>query len=257
MGKLWYTIVGDFMQQYFVTTLISNQEVIFDQEQAHHLVNVMRYTTGKQVYVVDPSQKKYLVSLTVEDKQVSGTVLSQIVESSELPCRIIIAQSIIKGDRFDYFLQKASEFGVSEIVPLITKRTVVRVADEKKDKKQQRWQKIAIEAAEQARRSSYPKVHDTMTLEMLLKQFADVTYKLVAYEEANEQRVLRRVIESLKPQDSLLLIVGCEGGLEQSEVAALQVQGYQACALGPRILRAESAGIYALAAISYELELTR
>lgn len=257
LRKIWYTIVGDFMQQYFVTTAIFNQEVVFDQEQVHHLVHVMRYETGRQVYVVDPTQKKYLVTLTIEEKQVKGQVVHEIMQSSELPCRVVIAQSIIKGDRFDYFLQKAAEFGVSDIVPLITKRTVVKVMDEKKDKKQQRWQKIVIEAAEQARRSSYPLVHDTMSLDELLRQFDAVDYKLVAYEEANEHSVLKDVVTSLKAGQSLLLVVGCEGGLEQQEVSKLEAHGYRTCALGPRILRAESAGIYALAAISYEMELSR
>lgn len=237
------------MQQYYVDMKIASNEVEFTKEQQHHIRNVMRKQTSDEVYVVDSENQKYLVSLNVE-KEVSGTVVRPIASQSEIGVRVGIAQGLIKGDRWDYFLQKSVEFGTSEIIPLSLKRNVVKV-DKSDDKKHQRWSKIILEAAEQSKRDIRPSLQRVSSLKELVN--LDYDLKLIAYENEAGNKGLREYLSS--SFESVLLVVGAEGGLASEEVEYLEEHGFKRVGLGGRILRAESASLYFLSALSYEKEL--
>lgn len=235
------------MQQYYVNYNIDeSQKVEFDKEQCHHLLKVLRMKSGDVVYVVDTDANKYVVELEVGDT-VYGRIVKRHEATSEMGIRIYLAQGLIKGDRWDYFLQKACEFGATDIIPLVLKRNVVKVNDGI-DKKIERFNKIAKEAAEQSKRDILPKVHKPMTLKELVKLDADC--KLVAYENVAGSTALKDSLS--KPIESIIFVAGSEGGFDSEEVAYLKENGYQVVGLGPRILRAESASLYFLSALSYE-----
>lgn len=237
------------MQQYYVDMKIASSEVEFTKEQQHHIRNVMRMQTSDEVYVVDSENQKYLVSLNVE-KEVSGTVLRPIASRSEIGVRVGVAQGLIKGDRWDYFLQKSVEFGVSDIIPLSLKRNVVKI-DKSDDKKHQRWSKIVLEAAEQSKRDIRPNLQRVSSLRELVH--LDYDLKLIAYENEAGNKGLQEYLSS--SFESVLLVVGAEGGLASEEVEYLEEHGFKRVGLGGRILRAESASLYFLSALSYEKEL--
>ena len=235
------------MQQYYVNYNIDeNKEVIFDKEQAHHIMKVLRMKTSDVVYVVDSNANKFVVELEVNDN-VIGHIIKRHDKSSEMGIRIYLAQGMIKGDRWDYFLQKACEFGATDIIPLVLKRNVVKVNDGI-DKKLERFNKIAKEASEQSKRDILPVVHKPMTLKELVTLEADV--KLVAYEDVAGSTALKDNLS--KNINSIIFVAGSEGGFDSEEVIYLENHGYHIVGLGPRILRAESASLYFLSALSYE-----
>lgn len=244
------------MQRYFVESREkSNIQFTIDQEK--HILKVMRMRKGDCFYVVlldDVVGKVEIIS--VSPLQV---VWKEDVETTvELPVAVTIACGLPKGDKLEWIVQKATELGVQDIVPLETTYSVVKWDAKKSDKKIERLQKIAAEAAEQSHRSRVPKVCSVMTIKSLAMLFEHYTHVLLAYEESAkqaEQHQFKAVISQLKHDDKLLMIFGSEGGLSPEEVAFFEEKGAKCCALGPRILRTETAPLYALSAISYAVEL--
>ena len=236
------------MQQYYLKYIQNENDIVsFDEEQSHHIVKVMRMKNNDRVYVVDKDVKKFLVSIEIMGNKAIGHVIEKIESKSEMGLKIYIAQGMIKGDRWDYFLQKSCEFGATDIIPLVLKRNVVKVTDGF-EKKLERFNKIAQEASEQSKRDILPVVHQAMNLKELVKIEADL--KLVAYEASNLDVSLKELIKS--EFQSVLFVAGSEGGLDKEEVTFLQENGFHVVGLGPRILRAESASIYFLSSLSYE-----
>lgn len=237
------------MQQYYLDSKVTSEIVKFNKEQEHHIRSVMRMRTKDEVYVVDSENEKYLVSLCVEDT-LFGNVVSKMESHSEIGVKVGIAQGLIKGDRWDFFLQKSMEFGASDIIPLKLKRNVVKI-DKDDDKKHQRWFKIMMEAAEQSKRDILPNLHRVSNLKELVS--LDYDLKLIAYENEAGNKGLRELLSG--EYKSVLLVVGAEGGLAPEEVDFLKEHGFISVGLGGRILRAESASLYFLSALSYEREL--
>ncbi len=233
------------MQQYFLDSVVEN-EIIFNKEQKHHIQTVMRMKSGDEVYVVDKDMKKYKVTLAI-DEDVHASSFEVVNKSSEMGIRIYLAQGMIKGDRWDYFLQKSAEFGATDIIPLILKRNVVKV-NAGIDKKLVRFQKIVQEAAEQSKRDILPMVHQPMSIKDLKKIDADL--KLVAYENRAGEATLKDLLK--EDVHSVIFVAGAEGGFDESEIKELEAEGFHVIGLGPRILRAESASLYFLSCLSYE-----
>lgn len=235
------------MQQYYVNYSINTDMLVhFDDEQCHHIMKVLRMKSGDKVYAVDVNEMKYLVEVEITDT-VIGHILEKKESSNEMGIRIYLAQGLIKGERWDYFLQKACEFGATDIIPLVLKRNVVKVNDGY-EKKIERFNKIAKEAAEQSKRDILPVVHKPITLKELIGVDADM--KIVAYENEAGSASLKDLL--CQDIHSIIFVAGSEGGLAPEEVEFLEENGYHCVGLGPRILRAESASLYFLSALSYE-----
>ncbi|WP_338040611.1 16S rRNA (uracil(1498)-N(3))-methyltransferase [Mangrovibacillus cuniculi] len=166
----------------------------------------------------------------------------------------------MKADKWEYVIQKGTELGAHSFIPLKAARSVVKWDEKKGDKKVERWTKIASEAAEQSHRQVVPNVDSPVTLKQLLQLADEYTHKIVAYEEearSGDTTNFSTVLQSMKSSNSVMMVFGPEGGLTEEEVTQLLNKGFVACALGPRILRAETAPLYALSALSYKLELER
>ncbi len=164
-----------------------------------------------------------------------------------------------KGDKFEFVLQKACELGVHHIIPLSSKRCVVKLTKDKFNKKLPRYQKILKEASEQSGRNRIPSIEEVKTIKELKPYLKD--YNLVAYEETAKQHEhgeLFHTLQQLKAGDQLLIIVGCEGGFDESEIQELNEMGVKCCSLGNRIfLRSETAPLYLMSVIGYSRELTK
>jgi len=247
------------MQRYFVKGNVSEttHSLVFSKDQVHQLKKVMRVRAGEQFEVVDDSSQLAIVEVTELDP-FEVKVVELLEQKVELPVSVTIAVGLSKGDKLDFIVQKATELGVSEIIPLSLTRNVVKWTGDKADKKIERLQKIAEEASEQSHRLKVPRVTSVMTLKELVNYTSDFEQKLIAYEESakvGESLQLVKSLQSLQENERVIFVFGPEGGIEEQEVALLEESGYIPCSLGPRILRAETAPLYALAAVSYQCEL--
>ena len=247
------------MQRYFVKGNVSEttHSLVFSKDQVHQLKKVMRVRAGEQLEVVDDSSQLAIVEVSELDP-FEVKVVELLEQKVELPVSVTIAVGLSKGDKLDWIVQKATELGVSEIIPLSLTRNVVKWTGDKADKKIERLQKIAEEASEQSHRLKVPRVTSVMTLKELVNYTSDFEQKLIAYEESakvGESLQLVKSLQSLQENERVIFVFGPEGGIEEQEVALLEESGYIPCSLGPRILRAETAPLYALAAVSYQCEL--
>jgi 16S rRNA (uracil1498-N3)-methyltransferase len=221
----------------------------------------MRMGQGDKIICVEPSGKACICSIAeITDENIHCHIVEWIDGTVELPITVTIASGLPKGDKLEWIIQKGTELGADQFIPFTADRSIVKWDNKKADKKVERWQKIAKEAAEQSHRNKIPTVHTPISLKQLLQDSQGYDCKLVAYEEEakkGEASVLARSLQKLKENESLFVVFGPEGGLSPNEVTLLQDNGFELCGLGPRILRTETAPLALLAAVSYHFELLR
>ncbi|WHY76182.1 16S rRNA (uracil(1498)-N(3))-methyltransferase [Neobacillus sp. WH10] len=249
------------MQRYFVNKQANDDRFFIVEEDRHHIVKVMRMQIGDQIICVDPEGKQAVCRLAeITDESVVVDVVQWKDEVTELPISITIASGLPKGDKLEWIIQKGTELGAHQFLPFAANRSVVKWDEKKAAKKIERWQKIAKEAAEQSHRAFMPEIVSPMSFKEMLAKSKDFNYKLAAFEEESrngETSVFSSTLKKIIKGESLLLVFGPEGGLANEEVQLLKEHGFGLCGLGPRILRTETAPLYALAAISYHFELLR
>lgn len=249
------------VQRYFVKQRANENRFFIDAEDRHHIVKVMRMDIGEEIICVDSEGNSAICKIAeITDERVVADVVQWKIEISELPISITIASGLPKGDKLEWIIQKGTELGANEFLPFSAARSVVKWDDKKAAKKIERWQKIAKEAAEQSHRQILPLVSNPVSFKTLLENSKDFDYKLAAFEEesrSGETSKFSAALQKMQKGETLLLVFGPEGGLSEEEVKALKEHGFDLCGLGPRILRTETAPLYALAAISYHFELLR
>jgi 16S rRNA (uracil1498-N3)-methyltransferase len=220
----------------------------------NHLTHSLRHRVNDRLKLVDEKQRSYSARITRIEP--SG-LEAEVRESAELPeplsPRLILAQALIKKNRMDLVIEKATELGVSEIVPLITERTVVHPSDERLDRQIGRWEKIILEAAQQSERPSLPKILPPVEFGAFLRTASP---KPGLFFREGETRTLKSSLASLLPAaagSAFLMLIGPEGGWSQNEIALSAEKGYISVSLGPRTLRSETAVITAVTLCQYEL----
>ncbi len=234
------------MQRYFVNT----KEDIFDlsSDDSYHITKVMRNKIGDKIEVVI-DKELYICEIITLDKQVSVKKLEKIEQDSELPCYVTIAQSLVKEQKMDLILQKSCELGVSEIIPINTTRSVVKL-DKKETKKIERWNKILKEASEQSKRIVIPKVNEILDI----KDLANLDYDIKILCTVNELSTsIKKVLSKDLNGAKIILVIGPEGGFTDKEEEILINSGYISTSFGNRVLRTETASLYALSIINYIL----
>lgn len=239
------------MQQYFSHHPVNIGETVqLDKDASFHQLTVLRAQAGDRFRLADPDGKLFLAQLEIKDKQGYAKILANIDEDNEMRVKVTIIQALIKGERWDYFLQKATECGVTRIVPFVGDRNVVRYDPATDAKKLQRWRKITQEAAEQSRRNIVPEITAPITVKDL--DFYRGAANFVAYELASGTD------RQLKDRDpingSVSVLIGSEGGFSPSEIEQFTATGFEPVGLGKRILRAETAAIVALTLIESKSE---
>jgi 16S rRNA (uracil1498-N3)-methyltransferase len=232
---------------------IDNNQVYIRDSNAHHLTQVLRIKEGEKVTVFDGSGQEYLVDVkSISRDLVVGNILEATTPDRDTRIKVTLVQGIPKGDKMDLIIQKCTELGITEIIPVLAERTVVKLEENKKEKRRQRWQKISEEASKQCKRSIVPQIREICTWKECLSSIANTENILVLWENEKTQG-LKTFLESNKSLNQLTLVIGPEGGLSQSEVDSLLELGAQTVSLGPRILRTETAGFAALVMVLYEL----
>lgn len=245
------------MQRYFIDqTYQSTIEV--SGEPHHHMSRVMRMSVDDQVFLVFNDQTAIKAKITAIDSD--KVTLAEVEKESllrELPIQITIASGFPKGEKLELIVQKGTELGAHEFIAFPGESSVAKWDAKKQQKKQQRLNKIAQEAAEQSHRQALPTVNFTSEKE-LIASFADYDAVLIAYEESakqGEQAQLVQTFQALEAGQKLLVVFGPEGGLTPNEIEKFQAAGAKLCGLGPRILRTETAPFYLLSAASFYYEL--
>ena len=244
------------MQRYFIKEVVNKgQSFLINQEDLHHLKKVMRNKNGDCILCIDPLGNNY--QCHIEDIDTGKIIVNhKIINDSELDVEVTLVYAMPKGDKFEFVLQKATELGVKRIIPLLSNRCVVKMDKDKFSKKKIRFEKIVKEASEQSYRNCIPEIMDMVTIKEISMYLGD--YTLVAYEETAKQGNhgnLSKVLQQVKPKDKITVIVGSEGGFDESEIELMEIMGIQRCSLGKRILRSETAPLYMLSVIGFSREV--
>lgn len=212
---------------------------------AHHAQRVLRLKVGDQVTLFNGDGHDYTCELLRVSKDgVSAKVAEQTAVERESPLNVTLAQCISSGDRMDLTLQKSVELGITRIQPLAAERSVVKLSGERAEKRVQHWQNVVVSACEQSGRSVVPEVLPPLPLTAWLAQTHDFELKLMLNPFTE-----RRLQDLPPPNGHACLLIGCEGGFSSSEQTAALHSGFIDVRLGPRILRTETAGLAALAAL--------
>ncbi|HEM3641001.1 TPA: 16S rRNA (uracil(1498)-N(3))-methyltransferase [Streptococcus suis] len=248
------------MQQYFVNGRAPQGVFqIKDKDTAKHMFSVMRLQVDDQIVLVFDDGIKRLARV-VDSQSQSVEILEELADNVELPVSVTIAMGFPKGDKLEFVVQKATELGMAALWAFPADWSVVKWDGKKLAKKAEKLEKIAQGAAEQSKRNRLPAVRLFEKKADFLAQLVGFDQIILAYEEAakeGEQANLVKILSGLEIGQSVLVIVGPEGGVSPEEVAAFEGAGAVKTGLGPRILRAETAPLYALSTISYATELLR
>lgn len=246
------------VQRYF-----SNQSFSVDGfitltgEDYKHIVQVMRMAVGDSIIVVAEGEA-YMATITlIEGQEVVAKQYGDPLLTNEMPIQVTIVNGLAKGDKHDLIVQKSTEAGVHRIIPFKAARSIVKWDDKKSVKKIERLQKIALQAAEQCHRTVIPTVEEPMTLHQLME--VSKQYDVCLFADEEEAKIAQRPrlqdrLKALTEGQRIMVVFGPEGGLSREEVETFQQAGFQAIALGPRILRTETAPLVFLSALSYEFE---
>ncbi|EHG12229.1 16S rRNA (uracil(1498)-N(3))-methyltransferase [Streptococcus intermedius] len=245
------------MQQYFIKGNPQSTLVVTDKDTAKHMFSVMRLKEGDQVTLVFGDGVKRLAQV-LDPSQQSLEILEELADNTELPVKVTIASGFPKSDKLEFITQKATELGASAIWAFPADWSVAKWDGKKLAKKSEKLEKIVQGAAEQSKRNLIPEVRLFNKKADFLVALADFDRIVVAYEEAakeGETTALVRVLSGLAVGAKVLFIFGPEGGLSPDEIVAFRQAGAVSAGLGPRILRAETAPLYALSAVSVLTEL--
>ena len=233
------------MQQYFCDTPLKVGDLYyFTKEQAHHAGNVLHLNHERVRLVYDG--RGFFADCYEEGSKMVGKIIEEDSRINESPIRTTLAIALIRKEKFEFILQKATELGVNRIVPFESSRCVVRAKKEKAERQNQRWMDIVQSASEQCKRNQIPEVTEIVPFQELENYCSGM--KICAYENASTQaKYLSDIIKDVK---EVTIVIGPEGGFSDGEIEQLRQKGFFSCTLGSRILRAETAAIYALSVIS-------
>jgi len=244
------------MSHFFVNSSQITADVLtIVGDDVNHMKNVLRMRSGEAFTAADENGLFYHCEVdTLEKEQVTAKILDKEQGGSELSSKIYLFQGLPKADKMELIIQKAVELGAYEIVPVATKRSIVKLDAKKEASKLKRWQAIAEGAAKQSGRMLIPHISEVKTYGEALQMARELDVNVIPYECARGMDGTREVFGNIKPGMSVGIFIGPEGGWEESEVDKAKEQGIHPVTLGRRILRTETAGLTTLSILMYLLE---
>ena len=236
---------------------IVDKTVIIDGQDFNHIKNVLRMREGEEISVGNgEDENEYRCAIErFEDDRVICKLLFIKEANVELPSKVILYQCLPKADKMEIIIQKCVELGVSEIIPVASKRCVVKLDDKKASSKISRWQAIAEAAGKQSKRAYVPLIGQVTSFKEALKDAERADIKIIPYELAEGMEDTKKVFKSIKPGTTVAIFIGPEGGFDETEIDEAIKAGIAPISLGKRILRTETAGMAVLAWIGYVLEV--
>lgn len=245
------------MYQFFVEpSQIQGSRVIITGKDVNHIKNVLRMKPGEEIAVSNGCDgKEYRCGITeLFEDEILCELLSVKEEGMELLSKIYLFQGLPKADKMELIIQKAVELGVYEIIPVASKRAVVKLDEKKAKSKILRWQGIAEAAAKQSKRGIIPQIKDVMSFKEAITYSNCAEVKLIPYELAEGMSRTKEIIEGIKPGQYVAVFIGPEGGFAEEEIEFAMKNGVEPVTLGKRILRTETAGLTVLSILMYHLE---
>ena len=248
---------GAVMYRFYVEPdQTGDKEIKITGPDFNHIKNVLRMKIGEKLIICNGQGKDFYCIIKEE---ADGAIISEVLKiqetDTELDGRIYLFQGVPKKDKMELIIQKAVELGVYEIIPVMTRRTVVKLEDRKKEqKKLERWQAIAASAAKQSNRGIIPRISDTMSFQEALAYAGSMDCKVIPYENAGDITKTRSIIQKISVTQTIGIFIGPEGGFEEEEVKQASDMGVLPITLGRRILRTETAGLAVLSMIMLQME---
>ncbi len=247
------------MFQFFVDQRqinINDKCVIIEGADVNHIKNVLRMKVGEEIAVSNGVDgKEYRCGILSMEENTIRCELRFIKEDNvELPAKIYLFQGLPKADKMELIIQKAVELGVYEVIPVATKRCVVKLDDKKAASKIARWQGIAEAAAKQSKRAIIPTIGQVVPFAQAIARASSMEVKCIPYEMAEDMSKTRDFFDAIKPGSEVAVFIGPEGGFEEAEIEKAMAAGIEPITLGKRILRTETAGLMVLSWLGYLLE---
>lgn len=247
------------MRKFFVeSNQIENSKIEIIGEDVNHIKNVLRLQVGEKIKICDKTNKINYISEIIEitSKSVKCNIVELAPNEAEGNVILHIFQGLPKADKMELIIQKGTELGASEFIPVSFKRSVVKLSGKDEIKKIDRWNKIAEVAAKQSGRDLVPKVRNVENIKNVCNQIKDYDIVLLAY-ELEDKNYIKNELQKLKSQKEnykIAVIIGPEGGIDQEEVNTIAQNGAKVISLGKRILRTETVALQVSSIIMYELE---
>lgn len=221
----------------------------------NHIKNVLRMRPGEKVLISNGVDRDYLCEIaSVTGEAVTASILSEEKEGTELPVKIWLFQGLPKGDKMELIIQKAVELGVYRVVPVETRRTVVKLDSKKEEARVRRWNAVSESTAKQSKRIVIPEVSGVMTFKEALAFTEGFDKKMIPFEHAEGMKETKEFIAGVEPGMNVAVFIGPEGGFEDEEIALAETYGVKPVTLGRRILRTETAGMAILAVLMFQME---
>lgn len=244
------------MPRFFVTrSQVQNDEIVIQGNDVNHIKNVLRMSPGDELSLSDGEGMDYFCKIkSIEREEVRLSIENSWTSYVELPVKLYLFQGLPKGDKMELIIQKAVELGAFEIIPVRTKRAIVKLDDKKEAKKIARWQQIAESGAKQSGRGLIPEIKSVMGFSEALAYAKSLDAALIPYEKAEGIQKTREIVHGLKGKKSVGIFIGPEGGFDEKEVEEALEMGIVPVTLGRRILRTETAGLTMLSILMFEFE---
>lgn len=247
------------MRKFFVNSnQINNNKIEIINEDVNHIKNVLRLEIGQKIKICDSDNlENYVCEIDeISSKMVSCNIIEKVPSEAEGNVELHIFQGLPKADKMELIIQKGTELGVFEFIPVSFKRSIVKISGKDEAKKIERWQKIAEVASKQSGRDLIPKVRNVINIKNLCDEIKDYDLVLIAY-ELEENNYIKDELLKIKDKNKkykIAVVIGPEGGIEESEVESLKKSGAKIISLGKRILRTETVALQVSSIIMYELE---
>ena len=227
---------------------------IITESDFNHISNVLRMKTGDEILVSCNGQAS-LCKIEIFSDYIKAEVIEENYHNTNLPIKIHLFQGLPKSDKMELIIQKAVELGVEEITPVEMNRCVVKIEEKKKKSKKERWQLIAESAAKQSKRVVIPKVNNIISYKQFLEKTEELSVLLVPYENKEGMKATLDALNMIKSGQKIGIMIGPEGGYEDSEIALATEKGAKIVSLGKRILITETAAITAMSMLMLHAEI--
>lgn len=232
------------MQHYFAI----NKELEILESDKHHIINVMRMNINDKFIIVYDKVMYECIIKYIDLKDVKYDVVKVFESTKNKGIVVKMAVSLIKEQKFDYLIQKITEIGVDEIIPLKTDRSIIKISSKDFDKKKERYNRIVKEASEQSHRLTIPFIDDLRDIDYLINNKCDLNILFTVNERSNN---VKEIFNNNRKCGTLLLVIGPEGGFSQKEEQKLMDNGFICASLGDNVLRSETAALYIMSIIDY------
>lgn len=244
------------MHHFFVNpNAVGSEAVVITGTDVNHIKNVLRMKKGEQILISDGQGQDYFCEIeSLTEQEITARIKDNVFEGTELSSKFFLFQALPKADKMEFIIQKAVELGVTEIIPVQTRRAVVKLDAKKEEKKLERWQMISESAAKQSRRGIIPKIMNIMTFPKALEYAKAFDINIIPYENFKNMPETKKILNKIGPNMKAGIFIGPEGGFEESEIELAIQQGVIPISLGRRILRTETAGMALLSVLMFQLE---